>query len=124
MNMEQARLYNILVNPKGEVCIVLKPLVPYESEVINPEIIYDGGENAVLYRSNSDAVILDYIPVDQAKVIFSLDKVLIVEYDIKSDSVVREYFAGLVKVQKLMDFGEDFVSREELDSQLSQLGLI
>ncbi|MBD5398581.1 hypothetical protein HDR60_03690 [bacterium] len=122
--MEQARLYNILINPQGEVCIMLKPLSPYESEISNPEIVYDGGENAVLYRNNKDAVILDYIPVEESKIIFSADKILFVEYDIKSDSILREYFANLVKVKKLMDFGEDFVSREELDSQLSQLGLI
>ncbi|MGN0929813.1 MAG: hypothetical protein ACI4N3_04190 [Alphaproteobacteria bacterium] len=122
--MEQARLYNILINPKGEVCVMLKPLSPYESEVLHPEIVYDGGKNAVLYRNDTDSVILDYIPEEQAKIIFSKDKILVVEYDIKSESIKREYFVDVVKVKKLMDFGSNFVSREELDSQLNQAGLL
>lgn len=122
--MEQAKLYNILINQKGEVCIILKPLSPYNGEIVNPEIIYDGGENAVLYRNETSTVILDYIPKEQQKIISSQDKILIVEYDIKSDAILKEYFAPVIKVKKMLDLGSDFVDRQTLDKELKELGLL
>lgn len=122
--MEQAKLYNILINPDGEVCIILKPLSPYESDVLNPEIIYDGGENAILYRNETNPIILDYIPEVQQKIIFEREKILIVEYDIKSDNISKEYFAPIIKVKKMLDLGSDFVNRQTLDKELKSLGLL
>ena len=122
--MEQARLYNILINTNGDVCIVLKPLNPYKDEIQNPEILYDGGENAVLYRNPKFPVILDYIPEEQRKIIFEKDKILIAEYNIKTDVIENEYFAFVTRVKKMLDFGPDFVSREKLNKELSELGLL
>lgn len=122
--MEQAKLYNILINPNGDVCIVLKPLIPYVGEIENPEILYDGGENAVLYRNSRNAIILDYIPEEQRKIIFGHKQILIVEYNIKSDVIEKEYFAFVTKVKKMLNLGQDFTTREELNNQLKELGLL
>ena len=122
--MEQAKFYTILQNPEGEICILLKPLNRYEGEVSNPEIIYDGADNAILYRNKEGVILLDYIPKDWQAKIFQKDSILVVEYDLAKNEVVNEYFVKIIKVKNLLDLGEDFVNRETLNAELKNLGLL
>ena len=122
--MEQAKFYTILQNPEGEICILLKPLNRYEGEVSNPEIIYDGADNAILYRNKDGVILLDYIPKDWQAKIFQKDSILVVEYDLAKNEVVNEYFVNIIKVKNLLDLGEDFVNRETLNAELKNLGLL
>lgn len=122
--MEQAKFYNILINPNGDICIILKPVKPYIGMIDNPEIIYDGGDNAFLYRNSNSMVLLDYIPKEQQRLIFDKEKILVVEYDLEGDKVVNEYFAFVIKVKKMLDLGSNFVDRESLNVELKNLGLL
>lgn len=122
--MQQAKLYNFLVNPKGEVCMVFKPSSPYSSNPKNPEIIYDGKDHALLYRDNDNLILIDYIPVDFHDTLFNIDKVLIVEYDIIENKISHEYFANVVKVKKMPKLNDNFVSRDCIDKELKSLGLL
>ena len=122
--MEQAKFYTILQNPEGDICILLKPLNRYEGEVSNPEIIYDGADNAILYRNKEGVILLDYIPKDWQAKIFQKDSILVVEYDLAKNEVVNEYFVKIIKVKNLLDLGEDFVNRETLNAELKNLGLL
>lgn len=122
--MEQAKFYNILINPNGDICIILKPVKSYIGMIDNPEIIYDGGDNAFLYRNSNSMVLLDYIPKEQQRLILDKEKILVVEYDLEGDKVVNEYFAFVIKVKKMLDLGSNFVDRESLNVELKNLGLL
>lgn len=123
MTTTQAKLYNILTNPDGEMCIVLRLLVSYESKVEDDtaEIIYDGKEHAFLYRDDKESIIIDYIPKSEREKILSHKKILIVEYGIGSDDIQHEYFAVITKVSKIPSLNKSFLSREELKKELKEL---
>jgi hypothetical protein len=119
--MKQAALYIVMVNDDGEVCTLLSPPVNYSGKVENPEIIYDGGRDAILYRNKDEAVALDYLPEANKKRLGEVKRVLVVEYDGENRSIHTEYFANVVKVAKLPDLKGRIVTREELEKDLKKI---
>ena len=58
INSEQEGRYDILQNGAGEILIIIKYR---EGGPENPRLVYDGGAQALLYRSRERAVLLDAI---------------------------------------------------------------
>ena len=100
---EQAKLYSILKNTNNERCIMLTPKTPYEKEIASPEIIYACGEHAILYRSTNDAIILDYYPKTEQEILKTAHEILVVEYDLATNTPTREYMAKVTIVKSLPD---------------------
>ena len=117
----QAKLYMLIVNEQGKMCVFLTPPEPYKPEPAEPEIVYDGGNHALLYRNPEDAVILDYIAEDMQARIADASEVLVVEYDPKLLLISREYMARLTKVAKLPYIEGRMLTREELKERLERI---
>ncbi len=86
INSEQEGRYDILQNGAGEILIIIKYR---EGGPENPRLVYDGGAQALLYRSRESAVLLDSINMAARQPLKSVDEVLMVE--IEDDDVAREY---------------------------------
>ena len=102
---EQEKLYLIIVNNKGEKCIFLTPKKLSHLKPIKPEIVYDGGEHAILYRNTQETLILDYIPQPQRD-INKLSEILVVEYDVKNKVIANEYMAKIISTKKIPDISK------------------
>ncbi len=101
----QAKLYLIIVNDKGEKCIFLTPKEISKLKPIKPEIVYDGGDHAILYRNTQETIILDYIPQPQRD-INKLSEILVVEYDVKNKVIVNEYMAKITSTKTIPDISK------------------
>ena len=98
---KNANIYLMLTNTDKEKCIILTPNVLWETEPKNPEILYDGGENAILYRSSNESVVIDNIPENQRQDLLNLKEILIVEFDTVNNKPNKEYIVQIVKTENL-----------------------
>ncbi len=88
--------YDILQNSAGEILIIIKYR---DGGPENPRLVYDGGDQALLYRSRESAVMLDAINEDARKPLKSVSEVLMVE--LEDDDVAREYRVPVRAVKSL-----------------------
>jgi hypothetical protein len=113
--MMQAVVYEIRTNEYGRLCAVMfPPEGGYPGEPENPQLVYDGGEHAVLYKNKETAVILDYINPAVREKLLGEPKILIAEYSRKEDRVIADYIAEVVAVKKIPDVGEGLVKPEDI----------
>lgn len=96
LKTEQEKKFEILRNPAGELLIIIRARIDSEEK---PTIAYDGGEHALLYRNNTNTVVLDYIHPMVRTSLLNASSVLIVEA--QGNAVVREYFASVKQVKKI-----------------------
>ncbi len=88
--------YDILENSAGEILIIIK----YRNGgPENPRLVYDGGAQALLYRSRESAVMLDGIAEEARQPLKSVNEVLMVE--LEDDDVAREYKVPVRTVKNL-----------------------
>ncbi len=78
--------YDILQNSKGQIMLIIKHR---NGGPENPLFVYDGSENAILYRCKENAVYFDDIAEGARVPLKSVSEVWVVE--INDDDVVREY---------------------------------
>lgn len=78
--------YSIFQNAKGEIMIMLDSRVGGPE---NPRFVYDGGERALLYRSQECSVAINNIAADARVPLKAVSEILIVEID--NNEVEREY---------------------------------
>ena len=110
MMSEQAKLYMVLKNTSDERCIFLTPEKPYPINQSDPEIIYDGGEHAILYRNKDNAIILDYYPESERSHLKSVKEILVVEYDVITNQPNNEYMARVSMVKTLPDITKGLIT--------------
>ena len=96
-NTKQAEgQYDILQNAAGEILIIIQ----YRNGgPENPRLVYDGGSQALLYRSRESAVMLDSIAEGARQPLRSVNEVLMVE--LENDDVAREYKVPVRNVRSL-----------------------
>ena len=93
---EDEGVYDILQNAAGEILIIIR----YRNGgPENPRLIYDGGKQALLYRSRESAVMLDNINEEARMPLKSVSEVLMVE--LENEDVAREYMVPLRPVKNL-----------------------
>ncbi len=88
--------YDILQNAAGEILIIIQYRAGGPE---NPRLVYDGGEQALLYRSRESAVMLDAINQEARQPLKSVSEVLMVE--LEDDDVAREYRVPVRAVKNL-----------------------
>ncbi len=108
MVQTQAKIYMIISNDRGEKCLFLTPTTPYNKPAEHPEFLYDGKENAILYRTKDEAIIIDYIPEDKQKELLNIKTILVVEYDQLKDNITHEYMANITITKQIPDLGPNF----------------
>lgn len=94
--------YSILQNAKGEIMIMMDSRIGGPE---NPRFIYDGGDTALLYRSQESAVAFRKIDEGAHAPLKAVTEVLVVE--IENDDVEREY---IVPVRLVKDVNGLIVS--------------
>ncbi|MDR1009012.1 MAG: hypothetical protein LBL52_02030 [Rickettsiales bacterium] len=107
--MQQALAY-IMGEVDGQLAVWISPKAPLPGAVENPEIAYDGGEHAVLYRSENDPIALDYIPEEFRARLLAAASVLVGE----GRESELEYTAKAVKVARLFSMDGEILSRKDL----------
>ena len=95
-NSQQAGRYDMLQNAAGEILIIIEYR---EGGPENPSLVYDGGEQALLYRSRESAFMLNSIAREARMPLKSVNEVLMVE--IENDDVAREYRVPVRVVRNL-----------------------
>lgn len=78
--------YDILQNDKGQIMMIIQQR---NGGPENPLFVYDGTENALLYRCKENAVYFDDIAEGARTPLKSVTEVWVVE--ISDDEVAREY---------------------------------
>ena len=96
--IEQERKYNILQNASGDLMILIKARL---DNAQTPTFVYDTKEHALLYRNESNIVMLDYLHEQARPLLAKAKQILIVET--QDTSVVREYMAKVKIVKKIPD---------------------
>ena len=94
--------YSILQNAKGEIMIMMESRIGGPE---NPRFIYDGGEVALLYRSQESSVAFRNIDAGARSPLKSVTEVLVVE--IEGEDVEREY---MVPVRIVKDVNNLIIS--------------
>ena len=102
MMIKQMKRYTTFLTEKGDLVIVI-PFVE-GSEPKHPKILYDGKEHALFYRRPNETVVLDYLNDAAVVVLKQAGKVLLFEVDLKSQTVVTNYFVPVVMTEKLPAF--------------------
>ena len=93
--IEQEKNFNILQNESGNLLFLVKSR---KDEPVDPVIVYDGGEHALLYRNNNNTVILDDIHPAVRKTLRRKKQVLVVETN--NGNIVHEYIANVSTLKK------------------------
>ena len=88
--------YDILQNAEGEIMIMIKHR---RGGPENPRFVYDGGKEALLYRSRESSVVLEEINEQARSPLRMADEILLVELD--GDEVAREYMVPVRLVRSL-----------------------
>ncbi len=88
--------YDILQNAEGEILIMINHR---RGGPENPRFVYDGGNNALLYRSRESSVMLEAIDERARSPLRMADEILLVELD--GDEVAREYMVPVRLVRNL-----------------------
>lgn len=85
--------YSILQNSQGDVLLIVKP---GQSAPTTPYLFYDGGDAMLLYRGDSDAVLLKHVEDEARLALSSVDEILVVERD--DEELVRSYVSKILRV--------------------------
>ena len=88
LSVEKEDSYVILPTTDEELIFAISVK---DEDPIDPVLLYDGGEHALLYRSKSDVVILDYLPENIRERFDNIDKAFIVEIDYRIKKLKQDY---------------------------------
>ena len=94
--MERETSFNILKNGSGRLMFLIRARI---GGVSSPYMVYDGGENAVLYRDEKNPVMLNYIHPAIRSDLKGQTGVLVVETN--DGAIIREYNLPIKLVKAL-----------------------
>ena len=94
--MEREVNFNILKNSEGNLMFLVHARM---GGAENSKVVYDGGQAALLYKTDKDIIMLDFIHPAIRTDLKKKKEVLIVEVD--GGAIVREYMATVKTVKTL-----------------------
>ncbi|MDR3126396.1 MAG: hypothetical protein LBT92_02070 [Rickettsiales bacterium] len=113
--MMQAAVYEIRTNEYGRLCaVLLTPRGGYPGEPENPQLVYDGGEHAILYKNKETSVILDYINPAAREKLLGEPRILIAECPAPDGGDIKDYIAEVVAVKKIPDIKKNLLTPEKI----------
>ena len=71
-----------------------------DEDPVDPVLMYDGGDHALLYRSKTDVVILEFLPEKIKERLDGIDKAYIVEIDYRVKKLKQDYEAMVELVKE------------------------
>ncbi len=95
MKWIQANSYAIQPTKENKLVIELPAL---KTKVQNPKLMYDKGENALLFRNETENYVLDYVHPQVREALYNATEVSICEYDPQKNEVLAFYDAPVQKV--------------------------
>lgn len=101
--VETEAYYDILANTDGELLFCLKAR---EGSPDRPQILFNGENHALFYRTADQMIVLDYIHPEVAPLLNEVSSVLVAEFsdptaENPQKGIVREYTATVRHVSKL-----------------------
>lgn len=94
-----------------------------QGEVIDPKIVYDGKDHALLYRNPEQIILLDYINDELKDRLFNAERVMISEFNIDNpETPLKAYSAEVEKTDKVSFSEIGFESYESLVENLEKVG--
>lgn len=101
--VETEDYYDILANADGELLFCLKAR---EGSPVQPQILFNGEDHALFYRTAEQMIVLDYIHPDVRPLLGNVSSVLVAEFsetanENQAGAIVREYTASVRHVSKL-----------------------
>lgn len=97
LSVEKEDSYVILPTTDEELIFAISVK---DEDPVDPVLMYDGGEHALLYRSKTDVVILDYLPEKIKERMEGIDKAYIVEIDYRVKKLKQDYEAMVELVKE------------------------
>lgn len=97
MNIEQEKEYQIMPTTDGNLVFTIEARA---NEVSNPKVLYDGGKHALLYRTDEDVVILDYLNPAAIAKLQKLSSTFVSEINAEKEEVARLYKVHIHQVFK------------------------
>ena len=94
--MEREVNFNILKNSEGNLMLLIHARM---GGVADSKVVYDGGQTALLHRTEKDIVALDFIHPAVRADLKKKKEVLIVE--VNGGAIIREYMATVQAVKTL-----------------------
>ena len=94
--MEREVNFNILKNSEGNLMLLVHSRM---GGVADSKVVYDGGQTALLHRTDKDIIALDFIHPAIRADLKKKKEVLIVEVD--GGTIIREYMAAVQAVKAL-----------------------
>ena len=76
--MQQEEYYKVIITNEGVLVFMIKSR---PSEPVRPFLLYDGGEHAILYRSENETITLDWLDERLPPILQNAQKVLVFELD-------------------------------------------
>ncbi|MCK5296733.1 MAG: hypothetical protein KAJ75_07560 [Alphaproteobacteria bacterium] len=107
-DFEREQSFLIAQNEKGELLISIESR---EGDPVDPLIVYDGKDHAILYRSKGKSIVLDYINPSVRETLSKAENVSISETDGK-DIVL--FYETRVKHVPALPLSDEFMTLEEL----------
>ena len=96
--MYQEKEYQILPTTNGSLVFAIS----YKNgEPSSPKILYDGGDHAVLCRTENDLVVLDFLHPVAKKTMQSISDAYIAEIDYDNQKMVHFYPVHIDQVMKI-----------------------
>ncbi|MBO4519612.1 MAG: hypothetical protein J5787_00220 [Alphaproteobacteria bacterium] len=101
--VETEAFYDILVNAEGDLLFCLKAR---EGSPDRPQMLFDGKDHALFYRTADQMIVLDYIHPEVSPLLKEVSSVLVAEFseatpENPTKGIVREYMASVRHVSKL-----------------------
>ena len=101
--VETEAFYDILVNAEGELLFCLKAR---EGSPDRPQILFNGKDHALFYRTANQMIVLDYIHPEVCPLLKDVSSVLVAEFsdttpENPTKGIVRDYTASVRHVSKL-----------------------
>ncbi len=94
--MEREVNFNILKNGEGNLMLLVHAR---KGGVADSKVVYDGGQTALLHRTDKDIVALDFIHPAIRTDLKKKKEVLVVEVD--GGTIIREYMAAVQAVKSV-----------------------